>query len=103
MSGLRIKAVTEKGLTVLKLEGEFEGMAVLESREKFFEHLAKSKSLAMDFAEIKYIDSAGVALLIDLAKEAADKKIGFGLMNVIDPVRKVLYITKVDKLLKIYS
>lgn len=78
-------------------------MAILQSREKIFTHLCQSRNLAIDFAEIQYIDSAGVALLIDLSKEAADKKITFGLMNVIDPVKKVLYMTKVDKLLNIYS
>ena len=99
MKGLRIEEVTDEGLTVLKLQGEFEGMAVLQAREKFFEYLRQSRNMAMDFTQIEYIDSAGVALLIDMTKEAMEKKIKFGLMNVKDPVRKILYLTKVDKLL----
>ena len=102
MSGLKIEVQKDGGITLLKLKGEFEGMAALESRDAFFKHLTESKNLALDFGEIEYIDSASVGLLIDLAKEAAAKHIRFGLMNVNGSIKKVLVLTQVDKLITIY-
>lgn len=102
MSALKIDVRKDGGITLLQLKGEFEGMAALESRDTFFKHLAESKNLTLDLGEIEYIDSAVVGLLIDLAKEASVKHIRFGLMNVHDPVKKVLVLTQVDKLITIY-
>ena len=102
MSGLKIDVKKDGGVTLLKLSGEFEGMAALESRDVFFKHLGESKNLALDFGEIEYVDSAAVGLLIDLAKDASGKHVRFGLMNVRDSVKKVLVLTQVDKLITIY-
>ena len=105
MSDLKMKVETpDKSLTVLRLNGEFENMAVINAKDELFGHLnaAKTSDFILDFAEISYIDSAGVGTLLEMAKTAKDKGVKFGLVNVQDPVKKVLLITKVDVVLKLY-
>ena len=94
----------DKNLTVLKLSGEFEGLAILDSQERLFGYVKEEvgTDLMMDFAEIDYIDSAGIGVLLQMAKMASQKNLKFGLLNVNDQVKKVLAVTKVDKILKVY-
>jgi len=105
MSDLKMKVETpDVKLTVLRLNGEFENMAVINAKDELFGHLnkAKTSNFMLDFGEISYIDSAGVGTLLEMAKTAKDKGVQFGLVNVQDPVKKVLLITKIDKVLKLY-
>ena len=106
MGNLSIKSEQpDKGLTVLRLSGEFEGYAALDKKEELLKHLddRKSGTLMMDFGEIGYIDSAALGILLEMSKMASEKKLKFGLVNVHDPVKKVIEITKLDKVLKIFE
>ena len=102
-----LRAVPEKldNFLILRLRGEFEGMAVIESKEELLGHIKKvaAQEIVMDFGEIQYIDSAGIGVLLEMAKKAASLGIRFGLLNANDSVKKVITITKVDKILKCYD
>ena len=106
MSKLYIQAEEpDKKLTVLRLSGEFEGYAALEGKEELFRHLESKSSgtLMLDMSGIEYIDSAALGILLEMSKTADGKKISFGLLNVHDPVKKVLEVTQLDKVLKIFE
>jgi anti-anti-sigma factor len=101
---VRVEAPEPK-VKILRLHGEFEGMAVLNAKEKLFAQVdgdADSNLLA-DFSAIRYIDSAGIGVLLEMAKKCSVKKIKFSLLNPSEPVRKVIQVTKVDKILNIMS
>ena len=105
MSELKITRETpDKNLTVLRLQGEFENFSVLNAKEELFRHLreAKGPEVMIDFSEISYIDSSGISVLLDMAKLALERKLRFGVLNAAENVKRVLVMTKVDKLLKIY-
>ena len=106
MSGLNIKAEQpDKSLTILKLSGEFEGYSALDSKEELFRHLRGriAGTLMLDLEGIEYIDSAAIGLLLELSKEADGRKISFGLVHVHDPVKKVIEVTQLDRVLKIFG
>jgi anti-anti-sigma factor len=105
VSGLKFTTDTpDKDLTVIRLEGEFENTSVLDAKEALFgcARSAKGRELMIDFSEIEYIDSSGISVLLDMAKIASERKVRFGVLNANDHVKKVLLMTKVDKVLKIY-
>ncbi len=105
MSGLTIKKETpDKNLTVLRLKGEFENTSVLDAKEELFNCVreAKGSDVMIDFSEIEYIDSSGIGVLLEMAKIASERKLRFGAVNTNEHVKKVLLMTKVDKILKIY-
>ena len=106
MSGLNIRLEQpDAALTLLKLSGEFEGYAALDAKDQLLKYLEclSSGSLLLDMAGIEYIDSAALGILLEMAKNAAERKINFGLVHVHDPVKKVLEVTRVDKVLKIFD
>lgn len=105
MSGLKItKETPDKNLTVLRLHGEFENTSVLDAKEALlgFVREAKGSDVMIDFSEIEYIDSSGISVLLDMAKIGLEMKLRFGILNANDHVKKILLMTKVDKILKIY-
>ena len=106
MSVLNIKVEQpDKTLTILRLSGEFEGNAALEGKEALHKFLESRSSgtLMLDLAGIEYIDSAALGILLEMSKKAVGSKIDFGLLHVQDPVKKVLEVTKLDKVLKIFE
>jgi anti-anti-sigma factor len=105
LSGLSIRPDQPKpGFAILRLSGEFEGMTVQESKEALFSHFKApgTKEVILDFGDISYVDSSGIGVLIEMAKTAQQSKVRFGLINVMDPVRSVIVMTKVDKIIPIY-
>ncbi len=106
MADLKISAERpEKGYFILRLTGEFEGLSIVNLREKIMDYLKEKdvRNFMVDFSGVTYIDSTGVGLLIEMARVAADKQATLGLINLNDNIKKVLVLTKVDKILKIYA
>jgi anti-anti-sigma factor len=94
--------LTKKGTTLLRVSGEFENDSVMSAKEELLEYVGSAQNdLFMDFAAISYVDSAGIGVLLEMARAASERGIQFGLLGVNDHVKKVLKITKVDKVLKI--
>ncbi len=101
-----LKVVVEKSstdLTVLKLSGLFEGWSALGAQERLFALIGQStsKSLFLDLAEIDYIDSTAIGILLEMNKKGKEKSIAFGLLHVNAHVKKVLDVTKLSQTLTI--
>ncbi len=95
----------DKNVVILRLSGEFEGYAALDNKEQLLK-CASEKSvgtLMIDLGGIEYIDSAALGILLEMSKICEKKKVQFGLVNVHDPVKKVIEVTKLDKVLKIFK
>ena len=104
MAGLKIVLENpEPGYSVIRLSGEWEGVAVLENKDKLLSLVEQNPNpnLMVDLAEIEYIDSAAVGALIEMAKKADSKKAKLVLVNLHPNVKKVLNIAHVDKLFTI--
>ena len=88
---------------VLRFSGEFEGLSAVGARSRLIHIVqeAAGKSVLIDLAEISYIDSAAIGVLIEISKAGAEKKVKLILTNVSDAVQKVLTITNVHKLFTI--
>ncbi len=105
MEGLKFHTDRPNQRTViLRLTGEFEGLPVLNAKEELLGLVRNetAQDFMVDFGEIEYVDSAAIGVLLEMSELASGKNMKFGLFNVNDHVTKVIEITKVDKVLKIY-
>ena len=106
MSALNIAVENPSAdLTIWRLSGEFEGMSALDAKDKLL-GCAKTQAkpnLMIDLAEVQYIDSAAIGILLEIARQLQAKKIKLSLIHVAEPIRKVLVITKVDKILTVHD
>ena len=79
--------------TVVDLDGAIDIQNSPGLRRALFENLSESPRLAVNMAGIRYIDSSGIATLIEVLKKAQDLKKDFVLFGLGASVYNVLKLT----------
>jgi len=98
-----LPAVTPSQPAIISLEGEIdlhESPNVRESLRPLIE--AKTAHIFVDLSEVSYIDSSGLAVLIDAMQRIANYGGKFGLIAIRPAVRTVLEIARLDQVFRIY-
>ena len=88
---------------VLPLEGEIDlhiSPTVAASLRTMIEK--KPKRLIVDLAKVSYIDSSGLAALIEGMQNVQHYGGAFGLASLQEPVRTIFEIARLDQVFKIY-
>ena len=96
---MHIEKLTAEGLTTLKISGEIDLQASPELRANLLACAkAKEPCLLLDFTEVAYIDSSGLATLIEYVRESepfAGKMALFGLQK---KVRTIFDLVRLNEL-----
>jgi anti-sigma B factor antagonist len=101
---MNIKEREKDGVVICSVEGEVNIDTVADLKTVFKELVQKGKQkVLLDFAYLEYIDSAGLASLIDLAKGLKAIQGNVFLANLSPKVRSLFGITKLEKMFKIYE
>lgn len=93
----------EGGYLVLELEGEVDLTCSPEARKQILDVLSKGKDILVDLSNVTYIDSSGVASLVEgyqTAKKCGQK---FGLIGVSEAALSVLKLARLDKVFPIHA
>lgn len=88
---------------VVKLGGEVDLSWSQQARKAVLDALAKSQKVAVHMAAVSYIDSSGIAALVEGFQNARTKGQSFVLTEVSDPVLAVLRLARLDKVFTIKS
>jgi anti-sigma B factor antagonist len=91
---LNISVRTRDQATVVDLEGAIDLQNSHGLRTALFEKLPATPRLALNMSGIRYIDSSGIATLIEVLKRARDLKKDFVLFGLGRPVYDVLKLTR---------
>jgi len=62
----------------------------------------KVKTISFDFADVTFIDSAGMGMLLLLRDECQSRKIPLSIHSTQGQVQKIFHISKFDKLFSIH-
>jgi anti-anti-sigma factor len=91
---LTIRSSTDRGRTVLSVEGELDLDTVTQLREPAEAALAsgQGQALSLDLAEMTFIDSSGLALLVELRRLCNAAGVQFEISNVRSGPRRVIAI-----------
>lgn len=87
--------------TVVHLHGEVDLERSPEARKVLLECLETASDLIVDLEQVEYIDSSGVASLVEALQGSKRKKINFALTNVSEPAMRVFKLARLDKVFKI--
>ena len=89
---------------VIKLSGDVNIHYRIEM-ESFFQKKLRTnfKDVIIDMSEVKYIDSVGLAVLINVYKKVVAQRKRFYLVGLSDRVRKVFKMSGLEKILDIYE
>ena len=101
---MKIKEVKEGDILVCSIEGEININTSPELRAFFDKTFrAGNKYIMIDFSRVSYIDSSGLATLVEMLQRV--QKIGgkLKLCNMGLPVRNVFEVTKLDSIFDIHQ
>lgn len=92
MAALTLESQHEGGVTVLALDGELDIASVPALRTAALSELADPgcAELALDVANLTFLDSTGLGCWVELRNEAQNRGKNLSLRNVTDAVRRVM-------------
>lgn len=88
---------------VLRLSGDVDLHSSPEAREAILACLKKKSSLLVDLSAVTYMDSSGVASLVEGYQTAKKQGLKFALVTVAQPVMNVLKLARLDKVFPIHA
>ncbi len=91
------------GATILDVAGHIDLGTSPALRKTMLECLKGTERLAVNLAAVKYIDSSGIASLLEVLKEARNKSKAFVLFGLTVGVREVLQLTRLTGVFEIYD
>lgn len=93
----------EGPFVVLELSGEVDLHYSPKAREQILEQLKKNNNLLVDLSAVEYIDSSGVASLVEGFQMARSNNLKFGLVGVSNSAMQVLQLARLDKVFPIHE
>ena len=100
---IEVKRVYSEGVATVHLGGEFDLSGSDSVRTVLLEIIRETDmDLVIDLAEVGYIDSSAVAILIEGYKAGKEKGTGYVLVNASERVLKVLRLTRLDRFFDMY-
>jgi anti-sigma B factor antagonist len=93
----------DENLRVLRLEGEIDISTSPELRMRLQQHLkGKCPALVLDFTEVRYIDSSGLATIVEYLQLAHAFEGRLALAHVSDRVRTIFELVRLHEFLPIH-
>lgn len=93
----------EGGFTVVALSGDVDLQYSPEARKQILAQLNKNNDVLVDLSGVSYIDSSGIASLVEGFQLARTRKLRFGLVGVSNATLQVLQLARLDKVFPIKS
>ena len=89
--------------TVISLTGEVDLNFSPQAREQILKQLNKNKHVLVDLSAVEYIDSSGVASLVEGFQLARSQQQEFALVGVSKAAMQVLQLARLDKVFPMYD
>lgn len=90
-------------ISIAALSGEVDLSSSPRARSAILACLNGGNSLLVDLSAVKYIDSSGIASLVEGFRLARDKQLAFGLLAVSEPALRVLQLARLDRVFPLYA
>lgn len=99
-----ITAKRDNDVLTVKVQGRIDGSNASEFQDKVKNIFTDSdKAVMMDMAGLEYISSAGLRVVLMLAKLLEQRKVNFAIHSLADPVKEVFDISGFDKIIQIHA
>ena len=93
----------KQGFSVVLLNGEVDLSKSPDARKVILNSLKKMKHVMVDLSAVDYIDSSGVASLVEGFQYARSNNLEFGLIGVSEAAMSVLRLARLDQVFHIYN
>lgn len=93
----------QQGRIVVELAGEIDLENAGAVRRAILDNLKKGRDVMIDLSQVTYIDSSGIASLVEGLQVARKQKNDLVLVSVSQRVRRVLELARLDKVFAIHA
>jgi anti-sigma B factor antagonist len=93
----------QDGYTIIELAGEVDLSCSPDARRQILAVIDAGKNLLIDLSGVTYIDSSGVASLVEGYQAARKKQLRFGLVAVSDSAMSVFTLARLDQVFPIHA
>ncbi|MCW8914942.1 MAG: STAS domain-containing protein [Magnetovibrio sp.] len=100
---MEISISEQNGVQVASVTGEVDLSTSPQVREALLKELGMGKGVIVDLSGVAYIDSSGVASLVEAFQTAKSKGQGFALAQVSETPMRVLKLARLDQVFVIYE
>jgi len=100
---MEIGITDQGGLHVVAISGEVDLSTSPKVREALLKCISGGKGVIVDLSAVAYIDSSGVASLVEAFQTAKTKKLGFALAQISDTPLRVLKLARLDQVFVIHD
>jgi anti-sigma B factor antagonist len=95
--------ITDQGqCTVVTFKGEIDMQCSPLARKIILASLDKKKAVVIELSGVSYMDSSGVASLVEGLQMAKKSNLGFSLAGASQPVMNVLRLARLDRVFKLH-
>ncbi|MBA4287107.1 MAG: anti-sigma factor antagonist [Xanthomonadaceae bacterium] len=98
---MSFKVKDDAGTSTVFLSGEIDLERSPAARKTLLDTLARRQALVVDLRDVSYIDSSGIASLVEAYQKARTANLAFTLAEVGAPVMRVLSLARLDKVFPI--
>lgn len=89
--------------SIISFSGDVDLSQSPKAREEILKQLGNGRHVMVDLSGVTYMDSSGVASLVEGFQTAKKKELNFGLVSVSPSVMSVLQLARLDKVFPIYE
>ncbi|MFQ5648531.1 MAG: STAS domain-containing protein [bacterium] len=101
---LLLKVRKEDNCSIVQIEGEVDLYSSPELRKKLMELTgAEEKAIVVDLRKVRYMDSSGVATLVETLQQVGKYGGKLKLANLRDAVKDVFELSRLDKVFDIFE
>ena len=93
----------ESGYAIVRLTGDVDLSCSPDARKAILASLSQGQHTLVDLSGVSYIDSSGVASLVEGFQSARKKSLRFGLIGVSEAAMSVLELARLDKVFPIHA
>ena len=100
---MTFEAKREDGTLVVKLDGRIDGANAAELQHNLEGAIEETDNLlVVDLEQLEYISSAGLRVILLIAKALQRQNTAFAVCSLSEPIREVFEISGFDKLIPLY-
>ena len=93
----------ERGILVVSFEGDVDLEYSPKARRVLLDSVKQRRDILVDLSGVGYIDSSGVANLVEAFQISRQEGTGFALVSVNPAALRVLQLARLDKVFTIYA
>jgi len=93
----------QQSVMILAITGDVDLGTSADLRRVIMGHIAAGQGVILDLSDVIYMDSSGIAALVEGYQNARRQSLGFGLATVSDGVGRVLKLARLDTVFALYD